>query len=181
MSITTVRYVMFPSTEPPPSFVSQIASVFQHNEIQIGTQNIKKGFTSDEVLGYLRPDLLSLGFQVEMGKTKLDKIDRPVFFGENGIPTHRYQIDAYHPTWNCGLEVEAGRAVMGNAIYRDIVQALVMVDVDYLVLAVPNIYKYMSSGRPTSSNDFEFTVKLARTLYSHSRFKFPYNLIVIGY
>ena len=25
------------------------------------------------------------------------KIERPVFFGENGVPALRYQIDAYHP------------------------------------------------------------------------------------
>jgi len=30
---------------------------------------------------------------------------------------------------------------MGNAIYRDLIQALVMVQVDHLVLAVSNIYK----------------------------------------
>jgi hypothetical protein len=32
--------------------------------------------------------------------------------------------------------VEAGRAWMGNAIYRDLLQALVMVQVDHLILAV---------------------------------------------
>jgi hypothetical protein len=60
---------------------------------------------------------------------------RPVFFGENGMPTLSYQIDAYHPEWRAGLEVEAGRAWMGNAIYRDLIQALVMVQVDHVVLA----------------------------------------------
>jgi hypothetical protein len=63
-----------------------------------------------------------------------------VFFGENGIPTLRYEIDAYHPEWKCGLEVEAGRGWMGNAVYRDLVQAAVMVGVEYLCLAVSNVY-----------------------------------------
>ena len=81
------------------------------------------------------------GFQVEKGKVREQKIERPVFFGENGVPALRCQIDAYHPGWRCGLEVEAGRAWMGNAIYRDLIQALVMVQVDHLVLAVSNIYK----------------------------------------
>jgi hypothetical protein len=58
-----------------------------------------------------------------------------VFFGENGVPELRYQIDAYSPAWKYGLEVEAGRGWMGNAIYRDLVQAMVMVQVDHLVLA----------------------------------------------
>ncbi len=30
---------------------------------------------------------------------------------------------------------------MGNAVYRDLIQALIMVQVDHLVLAVPNAYK----------------------------------------
>jgi len=62
-----------------------------------------------------------------VSKRKADKIERPVFYGENGIPTLRYEIDAYHPDWRCGLEVEAGRGWMGNAVYRDLIQAAVMV------------------------------------------------------
>lgn len=71
---------------------------------------------------------------VEASKRKVDKLERPVFFGENGIPTLRYEIDAYHPEWKCGLEIEAGRGWMGNAVYRDLVQAAVMVGVEYLCL-----------------------------------------------
>ena len=89
-----------------------------------------------------------------------------MFFGEYGIPTLRYQIDAYQPVWRCGLEVEAGRAWMGNAIYRDLVQALVMVQVDHLVLAVSNIYKYQSGGKAASSTDYKNTCAVAEALYS---------------
>jgi hypothetical protein len=38
--------------------------------------------------------------------------------------------------------VEAGRATMGNAIYRDLVQASLIVDAKYLALAVPFEYRY---------------------------------------
>ena len=41
---------------------------------------------------------------------------RPVFFGENAQPELQYQIDAWHPQWLAGLEIEAGRAWMGNAV-----------------------------------------------------------------
>jgi hypothetical protein len=97
--------------------------------MQIGSEGLAKGLTSDAALNLLQPQLEALGFQVEKGKLRGQKIERPVFFGENGVPTLRYQIDAYHPLWRCGLEVEAGRAWMGNAIYRDLIQALVMVQV----------------------------------------------------
>jgi hypothetical protein len=104
-----------------------------------------------------------------------------VFYGENGIPALNYQIDAYHPAWRCGLEIEAGRAWMGNAVYRDLVQALVMVQVDHLILAVPNSYKYRSGGRAVSSADYENTTAVAHVLFGHTRMKLPYGLTVVGY
>jgi len=104
-----------------------------------------------------------------------------VFFGENGEPTLKYEVDAYHPKWRCGLEVEAGRAWMGNAVYRDLIQALVMVEVDSLILAVSNTYKFKSGNRDTVSADYDNTSRVAETLYGHSRFSLPYRLILIGY
>jgi hypothetical protein len=134
---TKIRFTSFPQTEPPPSFIEQVTGAFKKSEERICTETLSKGLTSDQVLGVLAKDLAGLGFQVETGKSVAKKIDRPVFFGENGVPTRRYQIDGFHATWRCGLEIEAGRAWMGNAIYRDLIQACVMVDVDHLCLAVP--------------------------------------------
>ncbi len=70
---------------------------------------------------------------------------------------------------------------MGNAIYRDLVQAMVMVQVDVLALAVPLSYKYKSGGRNTSSSDFNNTKNVADALFGHSRFTLPYSLLLIGY
>ena len=70
---------------------------------------------------------------------------------------------------------------MGNAIYRDLVQALVMVDLKYLILAVPNSYRYRSGGKPVASRDYENTVSVADTLFSHDRIELPYALAVVGY
>ena len=155
--------------------------IFQRHEGALATIGLKKGLTSNEVLGVIRDDLVNLGFQVEASKQRADKIQRPVFFGENGEPALNYEIDAYHPEWRCGLEVEAGRAWMGNAVYRDLVQGLVMVQVDTLVLAVPNAYKYQSGGRTVTSSDYANTVSVAETLYGHTRVRLPYGLVVIGY
>ena len=118
---------------------------------------------------------------METGKRDQDKIRRPVFFGENAQPDLQYEIDAWHPEWRAGLEVEAGRAWMGNAIYRDLVQALVMVEMDYLVLAVPKAYRYTSRGKTTVSKDYDNTVSVAQALYGHSRIAMPFSLCVIGY
>ena len=133
-----IRFSTFPRTEPPPTFVHDIVSVFRSHESAIGTLGLQKGLTSDMVLSELRDDLIALGFEVEGGKRRTEKIERPVFYGENGIPTLRYQVDGYHAKWECGLEIEAGRGWMGNAVYRDLIQACVMVQVKYLILAVSN-------------------------------------------
>ena len=181
MQDSSIRYISFPRTEPPPAFVNDVIGVFRRHEAVISTVLRDKGLTSDMVLAELRPDLVEMGFEVEVGKHKAEKIDRPVFYGENGIPTLRYQIDAYNPGWECGLEIEAGRAWMGNAVYRDIVQACVMVQVKYLILAVPNGYKYLSKGKPVVSQDYVNAASLAEALYGHSRLRLPYDLVLIGY
>ena len=178
---STVRFSSFPRTKPPPPFVPQIVSVFKRHEPLISTVALDKGLESDPVLRILAEDIAALGFSVESSKTRANKIERPVFYGENGEPTLRYEIDAYHQKWKCGLEVEAGRAILGNAVFRDLFQAMVMTDVDHLCLAVPNIYKYKSSGRALSSKYYEKTVSIADALYGHSRVAMPYGLTVIGY
>lgn len=179
--ISNVRFSSFPRTAPPPVFTLPVVSLFQAHERAICTRTLSKGLTSDEVLAVVRPDLSALGFQVEQGKTAAGKIKRPVFFGENGIADLQYEIDAFHPEWRCGLEIEAGRAWMGNAVYRDLIQALVMVELDYLILAVPNGYRYQSGGKTTVSKDYENTCAVADALFGHSRMTLPYRLVVVGY
>ncbi len=176
-----IRFSTFPRTEPPPGFAAEIVDAFRAHESDISTIDLAKGLTSDKVLAELQPELTKLGFQVEMGKKQDQKIERPVFYGENGVPTVRYQIDAYHPMLKCGLEVEAGRSWMGNAVYRDLIQTAVMVQVEHLVLAVPNHYKYKAQGKNLISKDYQNTVALADALYGHSRLRMPYHLIVLGY
>lgn len=60
------------------------------------------------------------------------------------------------------------------------IQALVMVQVDFLILAVANVYRY-GQRHHHESRDFDLTKSVAETLYGHSRFRFPYNLAVLGY
>ncbi|MEN8855632.1 MAG: hypothetical protein ABF333_11880 [Akkermansiaceae bacterium] len=165
----------------PADFIEKVVAVFRSHKEEISTEQLTKGLTSDQVLEVLHEELSKIGFDLESGKKNHQKIHRPVFYGENGVPKVRYEIDGYHPAWKCGLEVEAGRSWMGNAVFRDIVHALVMVDVDHLLLAVPNAYKYKTGGRNAVSKDFENTTNLADALFSHSRITFPYQLTVIGY
>ena len=54
-------------------------------------------------------------------------------------------------TWRADLEIETGRAWMRNAVRRDLIPALVMVEMSHLLFAVPQAYRYKSSGRATVS------------------------------
>ena len=177
---TAVRFTSFPRTKPPPAFVSQVIGVFRQHEATISTEALVKGLESDPVLRVLADDLAGVGFLVETGKARGGKVSRPVFYGVNGEPSLRYEIDAYHPKWKCGLEVEAGRAILGNAVFRDLFQAMVMPDVEHLCLAIPNLYKYKSGGRAMSSKYYEKTVAIADALFGHSRVTMPYGLTMVG-
>ena len=88
-----------------------------------------KRMESNDVLRVLADDLeTKMGFTVERGKKRLGKLPRPVFFGDEGSYLRTYDIDAFDPTIGIALEVEAGRATMGNAIYRDLIQGSSMLD-----------------------------------------------------
>lgn len=183
LASTEIRFSTFPRTKPPPEFIRGIVDVFRLHESSISTIILPKGLRSDPVLAILSDDLAKLGFRVETGKKAGSKLDRPVFFGENGEPSLRYEIDAFHAEWMCGLEIEAGRATQGNAIFRDLFQAMVMVDIDHLCLAVPNAYKYKNKikCKDIISKDYEKTTAVADALFGHGRSLIPYGLTVIGY
>jgi hypothetical protein len=84
MAGSTIRYISLPRTEPPPLFVSEIIGVFRAVEDRIGTEITRQRMESNEVLRALHPGLEGLGFAVETGKKREQKIMRPVFFGMNG-------------------------------------------------------------------------------------------------
>ncbi len=177
----SIRFSTFPRTQTPPPFLAELIERFEIHTHEIGTVHQENGLTSNALLAVLRPDLIDLGFEVEAGKRADDKITRPVFFGENAQPELQYEVDAWHPEWLAGLELEAGRAWMGNAVYRDLIQALVMVDMEHLILAVPQMYRYKSGGRAVASRDYDHTVAVAQALYAHSRIEMPFSLCVVGY
>lgn len=176
-----VSYQTFPLTESPPPFVNDLVQVFREHEASISTARLARGLKSDQLLNELKPGLLKLGFLVEKGKNKEQKIARPVLFGENGKAVVNFEIDAYHPEWQLVLEIEAGRAWMGNAVHRDIVRACVMVGVKHLALAVPMGYHYSRAKVTTTSPNYAKANDLLRVLYNQNGFHLPYRTILIGY
>ena len=89
-----------------------------------------------------------MGFQVETGKGKANKIRRPVLYGAQGTELVSYEIDGWHDDHGIVLEIEAGRGALGNAVYRDLIRTPLIVDARFLVLGVMIEYHYKSGGKP---------------------------------
>lgn len=178
--MTYPTYAYYPRWQRAADWVSALAGVFARHQGAIDTA--VGGVVSNAVLALLRLDLVEMGFQVEEGKASDGQLARPVFFGENGQPSRQYKIDAYHPELRIALEVEAGRAQAGNAIYRDIVQMALLVDVDYAVVAVPLAYRYESQGRPRPTEPYRHCVSILDAIYGGRRLELPFTgFLLIGY
>ena len=173
-------FVYYPRWQSAPTWVTNVVRVFASHRVSIDTAVY--AHESDAALEVVRPDLEAMGFQVETSKSRAGKLFRPVFFGENGAPERQYEIDAYHPQEHIALEVEAGRATMGNAIYRDIVQMSLLVDVDYAVVAVPLSYHYKSSGRDAVAPSYRDCRSILEAIYGGRRLELPFKgFLLIGY
>jgi hypothetical protein len=176
-----INWAYFPRNETPPDVCTQVVRRFQEvaHEIdsEINDSLIGEDFkdaASNFVLAKVRPGLLELGFKVETSKATLDKICVPVLFGRNGEATKSFEADAYHKELKFVVEVEAGRAVTNYQFLKDLFQASVMVDVDYLCIAVRNVYR--------KSLDFEKVYLFMDTLYTSGRIKFPLKgILIVGY
>jgi hypothetical protein len=178
------RWRFFPSFQAPPPWVPDLAAVFTSNRAEIdSTVEHAQRMESNEVLRVLASDLESgMGFTVEQGKKRLGKLPRPVFFGDEGSYLRTYEIDAFEPAHGIALEVEAGRATMGNAIYRDLIQGSLMVDARFLALAVPLEYRYQSGKRLTREPSYAKTYSVVEAIYGSQRLSLPFDgLLLIGY
>ena len=176
-----INWAYFPRNEKAPDAVIQVVNCFKEvsSVIDSGTNNEHIGLdykeaASNVVLSRLRPGLEQLGFIVEAGKSASEKISIPVLFGPNGKPTKVFEADAYHSGQKFVVEIEAGRAVTNYQFLKDLFQACVMVDVDYLCIAVRNTYR--------QSQDFDKVYTFFDTLYTSGRLRLPLKgILIVGY
>ena len=94
----------------------------------------------------------------------------------------RYEVDAWLENPGVIIEIEAGRAVMGNAFYRDLVRTSLIVNANYLAIAVMLNYEYRSGSRQVSSHDYDIAHDQLDAMYSSGRLKLPFEgVLIIGY
>lgn len=174
--VRVLRWQYFPRCDHPPAIVLRVIETFASVHAQI--DSTCHGLDSDEVLGLCRNGLQALGFRVEAGKKKGEKIPVPVLFGENGSIDQAFEADAYSKEAGMVLEVEAGRAVANNQFLKDLFQASLMHDVRYLGIAVRQVYE----GGNKHSRDYERVVTFMETLYASRRLQLPLTgILILGY
>ncbi|MEF2097315.1 hypothetical protein V3595_22100 [Bacillus sp. CFBP9009] len=99
-----------------------------------------------------------------------------------------FRADAYHDKNKSVIEIEAGRGVLNNQFLKDLFQACMMQDVEYLTIAVLNEYRTKNVNKKTAkvkikkNYDFDEVYKFFDALYASDRIKLPLKgVLIIGY
>jgi hypothetical protein len=167
-----IQWQYFPKCDAPPSIARQVVTAFDSVVKEIDSE--RHNHASNAVLRHLAAPLVNVGFEVETGKARNQKINVPVLFGRNGRVDKSFDADAYHRAEGFVLEVEAGRGVVNNQFLKDFFQACMMSDVRYLGVAVRNVYK--------TNRDHDRVISFFDTLYASRRLELPLKgVLVIGY
>ena len=167
-----LRYQLFPRSVGITQQIQEVIKCFERRYALI--KSPENELKSNEVLNVLRPDLEHIGFKVETGKAKGQKIPVPVLFGLNNSVDKSFNADGISGDGKIVLEVEAGRATANFAFLKDVFQACMMHGVEFLILAVRNNYR--------GSDDFQQVYAFLETLYISSRLVLPLKgIILIGY
>ncbi|MGA2877189.1 MAG: hypothetical protein ABSE82_16860 [Nitrososphaerales archaeon] len=175
------KWQYFPSFVQAPSWVDEFIDVISSHRIEIDSQSIAN-LTSDRVLSFIADDLARLGYQVETGKRALQKIRRPVLYGEEGIEKVSYEIDAFNDSIGIAVEIEAGRGARGNAVYRDLIRTSLIVGSKYLILGVMIEYRHQSSGKEVVVRSFDDARSLVEAIFSSGRLGLPFEgILLVGY
>ena len=156
--------------------MEEVVNVFERHGDEIDSET--HTYSSNDVLTLIRAGLENIGYLVETSKKKEGKIHVPVLFGMNGRLDKYFEADGLNKEHKTVIEVEAGRGYANNQFLKDLFQASVMHDIDYLIIAVRNIYKTKSS----KTKDFEKIMSFIDTLYVSDRLTLPLKgILILGY
>ena len=167
-----IKYQFFPRSRGVTQEIQDIINSFKAIENQIDSETSE--LKSNEVLQIVRPYLEQLQYTVETGKGVNEKIDVPVLFGQDNKIDKSFYADALSADGRIVVEVEAGRATENNQFLKDLFEACMMFDIEYLVLAVRNVYR--------THYDFDRVYSFLETLYISNRLHLPLKgILLIGY
>jgi hypothetical protein len=173
---TGLNWAYFPRSAKPTALALRVVDVFR--QAHAGFDSAQHTLPSNDVLVQIAPLLQRIGFRAETGKKADQKVRVPVLYGNNGKVEKAFEADAHHVDGKFVVEIEAGRAVINNQFLKDFFQACMMDDVEYLAIAVRNLYVAASIRNP----DFDRVVTHFDTLYASDRMKLPLKgILIIGY
>lgn len=172
-----INYQFYPKNNRVPDFLIQVIRVFSDMNNRISSTNRK--YKSNDILAECRDGLISIGYKVEGNHNTEGKfIEVPVLFGRNNVLEKSFRADAFNEKFKSVIEVEAGRGVLNNQFLKDLFQACMMQNVEYLTIAVLNEYRTKNK----SNNNFDEVCKFFDALYASDRLKLPLKgILVVGY
>jgi hypothetical protein len=167
-----INWQYYPKRKEIPTHLKDVVDIFVLNQSFISSNDFT--LNSNDVLEKISLNLLELNYQVETSKKDIDKIKVPVLFGMNGKLEKYFDADAYNEALKTVIEVEAGRAVSNYQFLKDLFQACMMHELEYLVIVVRNTYN--------KNKDFQSVITFFETLYNSDRLKLPLKgILIIGY
>lgn len=167
-----IQWQFFPKSKIIPNHLKDVVEVFENNSNEINSDLFT--YSSNEVLEKVALSLEKINYKVEKSKKSNDKIKVPVLFGPNGKLEKYFDADGYNEITKTVIEVEAGRAVTNYQFLKDLFQACMMYEVDYLIIAVRKTY--------LKNQDFKTVITFFDTLYSSGRLRLPLEgILIIGY
>ena len=171
-----LNWAFYPRSQKPTDLALAVVGSFEssYQSIDSSSHTLK----SNEVLGHVAKGLIGAGFVVESGKKKEQKVHVPVLYGNNGKIQKSFEADAHHVSGRFVVEVEAGRGVINNQFLKDLFQACMMDEIEYLAIAVRNTY----TAAGIVNKDFESVCRFFDTLYASNRLKLPLRgILLVGY
>lgn len=167
-----ITWQYYPKSDATPSHLVKLIEVFKQHSQEIDSSKLT--LTSNNVLLILREGLQRTNYNVEMGNKLSDKINVAVLFGRDGKLDKSFHVDAFQEETGTVVEIEAGRAVDNYQFLKDLFEACMMYNCQYLVIAVRRIYR--------GKADFEIVNMYFDTLYASGRIKLPLRgILIVGY
>ncbi len=146
-----IRYQFFSKDKDVTQELMDIIKIFVKHSDEFNSYN--KELCSHEVLNCVSNDLKQLGYKIKETRNGPDAINKQ----------HKIII-----------EVEAGRALTNNQFLRNLIETCLIDNVEYLILAVRNIYK--------KQHDYDKIVEFLGRLYASGKLILPLKgVLVLGY
>lgn len=154
-----------------PAYLLRIIKIFESKSELLTSHKFQ--FESNAVLAIVKGDLYSEGIWQNHKKMR-GKITVPVSYGRNGKPEKRSNADWYNQELKTLIEVEAGISVTNYKFLKDLFQACVMIDIEYLIIVVRQVHR--------NSKEFDKVIQLMDALFAPNRLSLPLNgILVIAY